>query len=869
MKYIYISILCCLFTIQLFAQIPDSTRSFPKQINRQGINNGHLYGKVIDSKNNKAIEAASVQLISTKYNAVTQTKKDTLLAGMLTESNGDFSLENLPIFGKFKLSITAIGYKPYSSNVSFNIDVNNKDDIQKMLNNIDKDLGNIKLDIEAQNLGDVVVTSTKPLFQMGIDRKIFNVDKNLISTGQTATEIMKNIPSINVDIDGNVTLRGSAPQLFVDGRPTTLSLDQIPADAIESVELITNPSAKFDASGSNAGILNIVLKKNKQIGFNGNARLNLDSRGRFGGGGDINVKQGKWNVFATMMYRPRKSMGEGYALRKDILSTPNINTTQNNDNLSRGYFGFGRFGFDYFLNNRNTFTLSQGIVQGKNSSYDNLDLTIDSLSNTPVQETGYRNSINKINFSNYTTVLAFKHLFPQAGHELTADATIQIRNFDNNAIYTSQYYLQNGAPKGNVTNQNLAVTGGNKQIVIQTDYAHPINKQSKIEVGLRVYAQQVHNDNKNYINNIYIDALSNNYTYNEQVYAGYITYANKIKTFSYQLGLRAESSVYDAELTNNGMKFNNKYPISLFPSIALTKSITNKQDLQLNFARRINRPNFFQLSPYIDYSDTLNLIRGNPNLKPEFTNNVELSYSNSFNKNNTLIATLFYKYSIDLITRNQEKITDPTDNTKDIIINTYINANSSQSYGLELTSKNTITSWLDVLPNINIYNASINSSNAGNINISKWSWFGKLNTTFKIPGNWSIQVSGDYHSQTVLPQSSGGGGRFGGSGPFSNFGGVTAQGYIKPNYGVDMAIKKEFLSNKALSITLSISDIFKTRKYALFSETPFFIQDLWRRRDAQVVQLSASYRFGKINTSLFKRKNTKANNNENVQDLGL
>lgn len=152
---------------------------------------------------------------------------------------------------------------------------------------------------------------------MGVDRKIFNVDKNLISAGQTATEVMKNIPSINVDIDGNITLRGAAPQLFVDGRPTSLSIDQIPADAIESVELITNPSAKYDASGGKAGILNIILKKNKKAGcVNGNVRLGIDSRAFPSGGGDINVKQGKWNIFANMMYRGRKSIGEGFAFKK-------------------------------------------------------------------------------------------------------------------------------------------------------------------------------------------------------------------------------------------------------------------------------------------------------------------------------------------------------------------------------------------------------------------------------------------------------------------------------------------------------------------------------------------------------------------------
>lgn len=224
-----------------------------------------------------------------------------------------------------------------------------------------------------------------------------------------------------------------------------------------------------------------------------------------------------------------------------------------------------------------------------------------------------------------------------------------------------------------------------------------------------------------------------------------------------------------------------------------------------------------------------------------------------------LIASLFYKYSDNVITRNQVKEISPIDG-KEVIINTYINANSSQTYGLELTSRHTIATWWDVMPNINIYNSSINNNaNNNNANTQRWSWFGKLNTTFKIPGNWSVQISGDYQSKTVIPQGNNGGEGGGRGGPFNMVGTTTAQGYINPNYGVDIAIKKEFLANKAASVTLSMSDVFKTRKYDVFAQSDFFTQTSWRRRDWQLVQLNFNYRFGKINTSLFKRKNNKVN----------
>src|SRR5690606_28054444 len=192
----------------------------------------------------------------------------------------------------------------------------------------------------------------KPIMSMGIDRKVYNVDKNLVSTGNTAEDIMRNIPSLQVDIDGSVTMRNAAPQIFVDGRPTTLTLDQIPADAIESVELITNPSAKFDASGGTAGILNILLKKDRKAGYNGSIRAGIDTRWQPNAGADINVKQGKVNLFASGNFRSRKSISEGNTSRTTFIKDPVTQLDQDDYNLNKGQFMFGRAGLDYFMNNR-------------------------------------------------------------------------------------------------------------------------------------------------------------------------------------------------------------------------------------------------------------------------------------------------------------------------------------------------------------------------------------------------------------------------------------------------------------------------------------------------------------------------------------
>jgi len=422
--------------------------------------------------------------------------------------------------------------------------------------------------------------------------------------------------------------------------------------------------------------------------------------------------------------------------------------------------------------------------------------------------------------------------------------------------------------------------GKNKFFTAQLDYADPITEKSKIEAGARVAIRNNTSVNNNYVdssgtgnNYVFSPTLSYNYEFTDRVYAAYATFSNKIKTFSYQLGLRVESSDYTGTLLQaKDSSFNTKYPLSFFPSIFITKQFENRQDLQINYSRRINRPNFFQLIPFTDVSDPQNYSKGNPALKPEFTNSFELSYQKTFEKNHSLLVTGYFKYSTDLITRYTYKDRISPSKADSVYFTTYQNANSSMAYGLEVTVRNPWTKWWDMTTNINFYNSKINATNIDNSASSqRLSYFAKWNNSFKLPANFSIQFSGDYQSKSVLPQgsSSGGGGqRGGGGGGGMLFGGSpqpSAQGYINPNYGFDIAIKKDFLKNKTASLTLSVNDIFRTRKYSYYSTSFLFTQDYARRRDPQIFRLNFSYRFGKLDMSLFKRKNMRAGM-EGVQD---
>jgi outer membrane receptor protein involved in Fe transport len=841
------------------------------------LNVGHFYGKIIEAANNKALEAASVQLIQSKFDTVSKKRKDIIVGGMLTSKKGEFSIENLPVMGSYKLKITAIGFKSIEQKVSFELNMANakNGDFSSLLNGVDKDLGNIKMEADAQQLQAVTVTSSKPQLEMKIDRKVFNVEKNLTSVGGTAIDVMKNVPSVNVDIDGNVSLRNAPPQIFVDGRPSTLSLDQIPADAIASVEIITNPSAKFDASGGGSGILNIVLKKNRKAGYNGNVRAGIDMRARPQLGGDFNLKQDKVNFFASTQFGMRKSISTVSSTRTDFLSGgAKAILDQDNKPTNEGYFAFGRLGMDWFMDNRNTLTIGGNIVRGHFKTSDIINTYRDTLP-ANITDRGVRYTKNNGDFHNYGSSLSFKHNFAKAGKELTADVNFNYSKNENVGDYNTQYFYSNNNPKTPAFVEQAKGGGTSKFFTAQTDYADPITSKMKIETGIRANFRDFESFSYNYFqmpNGQYFlnTPLSNSYKFKDAVYAGYITFSHQLKKFNYQLGLRAESSSYsgdlDSALTGKIQHFKTDYPLSIFPSAFATYKVNDKVDVQINYSRKINRPNFFQLIPYTDYSDSLNLSVGNPNLVPEFTNLVELSYSNQYKAGNTLLTTAYFRNTNDLITRYTYKISNPNPAKDSVLITSYANANRSYTVGLELTGKNKVSKWWDLTTNVNLFNSTIQAGNlTGGESSSLFSWFAKVNNNFKLPKNFSIQLSGDYTAKTLVAPGSGGSRGGGMGGMFGGGSQPSAQGYIKPVYGADIAIKKEFLKNNAASLTLQFSDIFRTRVYATHTESAYFVQDNERRRDPQFVRLNFNWRFGKIDVSLFKRKNIK-NEMENMQN---
>jgi outer membrane receptor protein involved in Fe transport len=810
---------------------------------------GRVYGKLFDARTNKPLEFVVLRIYK-EDSLVVKEKNPLVLGGALSQANGEFTIEDLPVGEKltlrFSLAEVEAAYFVFTLKPSGG-----------PMGLVEKDLGNLKLTFTGQ-LNTVTIDGGGP--RLEFDKRIYDVDKNPMNSGGTAEDVLRNIPSLQVDTDGNVQLRNAAPQIFVDGRPTTLTIDQIPADAIQRVELITNPSAKYDASGGGGGIVNIVMKHNRSGGYNGSIRAGMDKRGRINSGLDFNIRQGKINFFANANYNQRRSISIGTTDRENV--APAYSLFQNQYSMNDGFMLNGRGGFDWLIDNRNTLTFSGNIMKGSFAPFDTLNVKADTLGGG----TGsyYRESNTKRAFQNLGGSVLFKHLFTKEGTELNADI-----NYNRiKSVFDGDY--ENIYNDANAT--YLIQHGDVSQFLItsQIDFESKVTDRFRIEAGTRFSVRDFTTEyrNKQLVNGIWEDitSLGVNYHYLDQVYAAYGTAALDLPVWKIKAGLRAESSDYKGELLSANSNFAYKYPIALFPSLFVTRVITEKQDVQFALNRKINRPSFMTLSPFTDYSDSLNIQRGNPGLKPEFTQSGELSWQWIPNKKNTMIVSAYGRYTTNITVRQQSVEPSSIDSSVNIVVTSYQNASSSQALGLEFVSKNSISKSIDISTNINVYNSAIDGTNLDpNLKNNISSFWIKSNITYKAPRNISIQAMFDYSSKRSLEVGSserGGGGGGGGMGMGGGgWGGSnnTVQGYIEPTYGLDLSVRKEFLENRSLVLSFSAQDVLRTRVNIVHSTSPYFDQTTYKRRDWQMFRFNVSWKFGKMDSQLFKRKNMKMN----------
>ncbi len=848
MKIFFLLFLLFLINPALFAQVEKEPLPENEDMLIVLPATNKLYGKLVDFETKKPIQSASVQLVINVKDPGTNITSDSVIAAMLSKSNGDFNFQNIKAAGTLQLVVSSIGYTVHREGVSF------KAAQVGPANNIVKDLGNIIMTKGAQRLAEVTVVIDKPALQMGIDKKIFDVDKSLSSRGGTALDVMKNIPSLSVDVDGNIELRNSTPTIFIDGRPTILTLDQIPSDNIDRVELITNPSAKYDAS-STGGIINVILKKNKRIGLNGIVSTSVGTQGIFSANANINLRQGKFNFFVSGNYNESGGNANSESFRRNkVGGIVEDYFNQNSINERSREFKSIRGGFDFFIDNRNTLTLSQGAVQGR-------------FSNTEIQEQKYLNSSKLLErygdrtsdswfqFNRYRTSGIYTHKFPKEGKQIEASVNLNYGDVKNHSNILNVFYNPDESMYGAPNNVRNNGSNNNNQMTAKIDYENPIDENTKIESGFRSFINNYESQFNSFalLNGVETKLpLSNNYKYKESVQALYFTYTGKMSNIGYQAGLRGEYSKFSGTLIDSAKTFGYQYPAhfknlwdALFPSLYLSNKLSESVEVQLNYSRRIRRPNFWQLNPFIDINDPLNIQQGNPELKPEFTNSLEFNYSKTFKNRSNFLGTVYYRNTQQDITRYSDTITsaqysqlnnaavDPN-----AILNTYINAQSTNRLGMELTLQQKLAKNFDFTPSFSLNYRNVKAS-VGKQDLSNkgFNWSTKFTVNYKIEtenpslfNKISVQLTGEYESPRVIPQ-----------------------GRRLEQFDSDLALRKDLFKGNKGSITFSVNDVLNTRRYGVIYDTDSFYQESYRRWRTRSFKLTLSYKFGDSNFSLFKR----------------
>ena len=806
------------------------------KLNAQTTGEGKIMAKVVDAQTSETIPFATAVILDRKTKA--------LVKGVQTDVNGNLSMAGLPK-GVFTFKISYVGYQTM---------VRDSVSISAIVKEIN--LGTIKMKTaKGTVLNEVAITAQKSTIQLGVDKKVFSVDQSLVSEGGSASDLLQNVPSVQSDIDGNVSLRGSTGvKVLIDGKPSLIAggnvaqiLQSIPASSIESVELITNPSAKYDAEGQ-SGIINIVLKKNKKLGLNGNLALTAGNRENYNASTSLSFQNSKVNLYGNYSYRYGNRLGGGYNNISYKNSTfPNAFANQITDSRSLDKGHNVKAGLDYYLSDKDVLSFAGGFNIRDNDR--NEFLTIDQLNSLkdPL-ELSRRNNSNLGSGGSYDLNLDFSHKFKKPKEEITFNASFSEGDNDNLQVYNTDIYNLNGTAVDQLPEiiRNDG-TGINRNYNIQADYTLPIGKSGKLEAGYRsqvriaennTFSDQLNNITGNYDVNL---ALTNDFNSKDQVHALYANYQNQVKNFGYQLGLRAEDATLDTRLGMYGANGQiNAVPgkvayTRLYPSIFLTQKLKSEQQLQLSYSRRVNRPRGWDTNPFIDVSDPLNYRQGNPNLKPEDVHAFELSYSKFWPKV-TFISTAYLRQTNDVIQRIR---TEPDQNG--ITITTPQNLTKEISSGLELIGRFDVSKAWNFTANANLYQSKIDGVPAfGIVDNSGFTWNANLTNNFVLPYNITLQVKGDYRARQVM-----------------------AQGTRNAMYGVDAGAKYDF-KNKKSSLSLNVRDIFNTRNWSMTTTTTNSVVDFRRYMQGTMASLTYSYRFGK--TSFSPKKGKKPDQQEMRSD---
>lgn len=765
-----------------------------------------ISGIVQDDKN-EAVPYAAV--------AVFNSSDSSLVSGSTTDAMGKFAIAAKP--GNYYVRVSFLSYEPkFISNIN--------------LKRGGSDLGTIVLSSGTLALDEVQITAEKSQMKLNLDKRVLTVGKDLANAGSNAAQIMDNIPSVNVDVEGNVSLRGSENvRILVNGKPSGLvgisstdALRQMQGNMIESIEVITNPSARYDAEGE-VGIINIILKKDRRKGVNGSFQLTGGYPLDLGSSFMLNYRKNKINMFTSYGLNYDKTPGAGVTYQEFRQQDTTYITERTREHLRGGLSHNVRMGADYFINEFNILTLSGIYKKGQDENVTDLVFMDSNPYNDLVYETR-RGDTEIEDEENGEITLNYRKTFPQKGREWVTD----IKYLMNDETETS-VIRQEANERQEDFNFRSSNTEDEVNFFFQSDYVHPFAKEGKFEAGVRATLRTINNkfsveqelDNGEWIP--YQDSTDidydNHFVYNENIYAAYLMAGNKTGKFSYQGGLRAEYSDISTELKRTN-EVNPREYLNLFPSAHFSYELDSANTVQLSYSRRLSRPRFRHLLPFYSFSDNRNRYQGNPNLNPEFTNSFELGYLKYLPKG-SILSSIYYRHRtgvIDRVTLIKDSVTT---------LRIPVNLSVQNAYGIEFNVNYDFTDWWSANASMNFYRAitegeysyqAVREDANGQMKTvteqldlysDTYTWSGRASTKVKVEGIADFQANVRYRAPRITPQ-----------------------GRSLALYVVDLGASREILKGNG-TLTLSVRDLFNSRRWRSITETPTYYSEnefQWRAR---------------------------------------
>lgn len=759
-----------------------------------------LQGTVRSEQSNEAIGFTSVVVYSLPDSSQ--------IGGTLTDADGQFSI-SLPKRGSYYVSISPIGFKSYQS------------EAYRIVENQSIDIGVIILQEEEVLLDEVEIVAQTSQMELDLDKRIYRVDQDLALAGSSADEILQNLPSVEVDTEGGVSLRGSQNvRILINGKPSGLvglgggsgGLEMLQGDMIEKIEVITNPSARYEAEGE-AGIINIVLKKERKSGFNGSVNVATGFPARHSLGANLNYRSGKINWFGNLSGNFRSGPGGGGYVQDQFEDGQLLlRTEQDNNRVRESLGGNFRTGADVLFNEYNTLTFSGqiGIDQNENTTeivYRDYDPELNLISTVTRDQLEQEPSTNVEFQGTYTRT------FPQKDREWVS--TIQYQLNDETELAD---IIESSTVSQTTINQNSSNTEDETNLLIQTDYVHPLGDDGKFkfETGARISVRTIENDflvQQENNEGVFeaLEGFDNFFQYDENIYAAYGIFNQKGEKWGYQLGLRTEYTDLVARLLDTNDEVAKNY-LNWFPSAFVSYQVNESNSFQLSYSRRLSRPRFRNLLPFSNFSDARNLRQGNPDLDPEYTHSMEAGYL-AYWDNGSLLSSVYFRRTEGVI----ERIT--LFNEEGLSVRIPVNLSVRNALGVELSGSQDLYPWWSLSGNMNVFGQITEGEYEGTeFYAEAISMNARLNSRMTLPGDIRIQASGNYNAPRNTPQ-----------------------GKRLARYSMDLGASKSILDNNG-TIALSVRDVFNTNRWREITDTGEFYRELdfqWRVRQ---ISLTFTYR---------------------------